>query len=135
MLYVWGDDDQSDDPEQNFLNSLFDGKRGIPSDPAHAEYIPKSDADDSVVPVERFCVGLQGVRGRACTPMSGFHLYPTCGTSDDYAYSRHFADERQGKVLAFTVEWGKSFQPPWAEMAEIVLDVDAGLVQFCRTVA
>ncbi|MBD0742852.1 M14 family metallopeptidase [Streptomyces sp. CBMA152] len=134
ILFVWGDDEnQSDDPDKNFQNPAYDGRRGVAGDLAYAEYIPKEDADNSVLLAERFCRALHGVRGRTYTPMSGFHLYPTSGTSDDYAFSRHFVDPAKGKVLAFTVEWGKSFQPPWTEMERIILDVDAGLVQFCLT--
>ncbi|MFI1103902.1 M14 family metallopeptidase [Streptomyces melanogenes] len=134
MLFVWGDDEnQSLDPAKNFRNTAFDGKRGVAGDLAYAEFIPKDDADDSTVLAEQFCKGLHGVRGRAYSPMSAFHLYPTSGTSDDYAYSRHIVDPHKGKILGFTIEWGKSFHPPWSEMKRIVLDVDSGLVQFCLT--
>ncbi len=136
MLTVWGDDEnQSAHPNQNFLNPDFDHQRGLPGD-AYGEYLPKFDADDSIVLAERFCTAVQGVRGRPYTPMSAFHLYPTCGTSDDYAYSRHRVDETKGKILGFTIEWGDrfgGFHPPWQEMSDIILDVDAGLVQFCLT--
>ncbi|MBD0695966.1 M14 family metallopeptidase [Streptomyces sp. CBMA123] len=137
MLYNWGDDEnQSDDPGMNFRNARYDGKRGLPGDTAYAEYIPKDDADSALELATAFCQGVQGVRGTAYKPLTGFHLYPTSGTSDDYVYSRHFTDPDQGKVLGFTVEWGvKSFHPPWAEMEKIVLDVDAGLVQFCLATA
>ncbi|MFF2075909.1 M14 family metallopeptidase [Kitasatospora sp. NPDC058162] len=136
MLYNWGDDEnQSDDPGMNFRNPQYDGKRGLPGD-AYAEYIPKDDADTALELATAFCQGVQGVRGTAYKPLTGFHLYPTSGTSDDYVYSRHFVDPGRGKVLGFTVEWGvKSFHPPWAEMEKIVLDVDAGLVQFCLATA
>lgn len=136
MLTVWGDDEnQSHDPSQNFLNAVYDHQRGLGAD-TYAEYLPKSDADDAVVLAEQFCAALHGVRGRTYRPMSGYHLYPTCGTSDDYAYSRHIVDERKGKILGFTIEWGDTaggFHPPWAEMERIILDVDAGLVRFCLT--
>ncbi|GAA2716466.1 MULTISPECIES: M14 family metallopeptidase [Streptomyces] len=140
MLYIWGDDEnQSTVPTQHFRNHSFDGKRGLPHDTTYGEYIPKADADTALELAEEFCAGLHGVRGATYKPMSGFHLYPTCGTSDDYAYSRHIVDDSKGKILAFTIEWGKedpasdaaSFHPPWAEMARIIKDVDAGLVQFC----
>jgi hypothetical protein len=44
-------------------------------------------------------------------------------------------------VLAFTLEWGElhkssdetSFHPMWKEMKEIVIDVNAGLLEFCLT--
>ncbi|MFG3228524.1 M14 family metallopeptidase [Kitasatospora sp. NPDC048194] len=136
MLYNWGDDEnQSADPDMNFRNAHYDGTRGLPGDD-YAEYIPKDDADTALHLAEAFCQGVHGVRGITYTPLSGFHLYPTSGTSDDYVYSRHFTDPDQGKVLGFTVEWGvRSFHPPWAEMERIVLDVDAGLVQFCLATA
>ncbi|MFE9636465.1 M14 family metallopeptidase [Streptomyces sp. NPDC006463] len=134
MLYVWGDDDnQSNDPTRNFQNPAFDGQRGLKQDLLYAEFVPKTDADDSAVLAEQFCKALKGVRGKQYTPKSAFDLYPTCGTSDDYAYARHIIDPQKGKILAFTIEWGESFHPPWAEMKKIVLDVDAGLVQFCLT--
>ncbi|MFI8461430.1 M14 family metallopeptidase [Kitasatospora sp. NPDC085464] len=142
MLYNWGDDDnQSVDPDMNFRNHQFDGKRGLPGDLAYSEYIPKGDEDTARLLAEAFCQGVYGVRGVPYKPMTGFHLYPTSGTSDDYVYARHYTDPGRGKVLGFTVEWGNDaahspnpFHPPWAEMERIVLDVDAGLVQFCLAV-
>ncbi|MQS10914.1 peptidase M14 [Streptomyces kaniharaensis] len=136
MLYNWGDDEnQSVDPAMNFRNPAYDGTRGLPGDVAYAEYIAKTDADTAVLLAERFCQGVGGVRGLTYKPITGFHLYPTSGTSDDYVFSRHFTDPAQGKVLGFTVEWGTSFHPPWAEMEKIILDVDAGLVEFCLATA
>ncbi|SPE64320.1 Carboxypeptidase T precursor [Streptomyces netropsis] len=135
MLYVWGDDqNQSVDPAKNFHNPLFDGKRGLKDGLVYAEFIEEDDADDSAVLAERFCEALKGVRGKEYTPEPAFDLYPTCGTSDDYIYARHIlSGQEEEKILAFTVEWGMAFSPPWAEMERIVLDVDAGLVQFCLT--
>ncbi|MFD9127411.1 M14 family metallopeptidase [Kitasatospora sp. NPDC059571] len=136
ILYNWGDDEnQSTNPEMNFRNSEYDGKRGRPDDFTYAEYIPKEDEDAEILLAEAFCKGVDGVRGLAYKPITGFHLYPTSGTSDDYVYSRNFADPDQGKVFGFTVEWGTEFHPRWAEMEEIILDVDAGLVQFCLATA
>ncbi|MET9647147.1 M14 family metallopeptidase [Streptomyces syringium] len=135
MLYVWGDDqNQSVDPAKNFGNPLFDGKRGLKDDLLYAEFIEEDDADDSAVLAERFCEALKGVRGKEYTPEQAFDLYATCGTSDDYLYARHIVSgQEEEKILTFTVEWGTEFQPPWPEMKKIVLDVDAGLVQFCLT--
>ena len=42
--------------------------------------------------------------GTAYDVEQSFSLYPTSGASDDYAYSRHFVDGTQGKILSFTVE-------------------------------
>ena len=60
-----------------------------------------------------------------------FSLYPTSGVSDDYAYSRHFVDGARGKILGFTIECGRAFQPPWAEAENIIREVCAGLIALC----
>jgi carboxypeptidase T len=69
-------------------------------------------------------------------------LYPTSGTSDDYAYSRAFATRGDPKVMGFTVEWGpqrpsipKSFHPDYADMVPIIEEVTAGLVASCEAAA
>lgn len=66
------------------------------------------------------------------------NLYPTSGTSDDYAYSRGFLDATKGKVLGFTIEWGrqrptlpKSFHPDYVDMVPIIEEVTSGLLAFC----
>ena len=63
--------------------------------------------------------------------MSSYGLYPTSGASDDYVYGRHLIDPGKAKVYGFVVEWGTEFQPPWAEMENIIKDVSAGLIGFC----
>lgn len=68
------------------------------------------------------------MRGKIYAAKPGFSLYPTAGTNDDYAYSRHLMDASKAKALSFTVEWGTEFQPPWAEMQNILVDVTAGLI-------
>ena len=60
----------------------------------------------------------------------------TAGTSDDYAFSRHFADATRSKVYGFTIEWGRDsnptpFHPPYSEMKQIITEVTAGLLEFC----
>ncbi|MFD8083023.1 M14 family metallopeptidase [Kitasatospora sp. NPDC059722] len=136
MLYNWGDDDnQSDNPRMNFQNATFDHRRGVANDLDYAEYIDKGDVDNEVLLAERFCQGVASVRGIVYTPKTGFNLYPTSGTSDDYAFARHFVDPQKGRVLGFTVEWGTEFHPKWADMEKIILDVDAGLVAFCLATA
>jgi hypothetical protein len=44
------------------------------------------------------------------------------------ALTRSLAEVRTSKELSFTVEWGTEFQPPWAEMREIIKDNSAGLI-------
>jgi hypothetical protein len=42
----------------------------------------------------------------------------------------------QGKIIAFTIEWGRShastpFHPPYPEMRKVMRDVTAGLLALC----
>ncbi|AZQ74516.1 peptidase M14 [Streptomyces luteoverticillatus] len=136
MLYVWGDDeDQSKDGSMDFRNPDYDGRRGLAGDTDYREYIPKDDFDTATALARSFSDALHDVRGTTYTPKSGFDLYPTCGTSDDYAFSRHITDDKKEKTFAYTIEWGKEFQPPWADMEEVIKDVSAGLLQFCLSAA
>jgi carboxypeptidase T len=121
ILYSWGDDEeQSTDPTMNFRNAAFDGQRGNTSD-AYKEYIPAADLTTSLSLAGALRDGILAFRGTDYTVKSAFNLYPTAGTSDDYAYSRHFADSSKSKVISYTLEWGKdtgndaaSFHPPTA---------------------
>jgi len=132
ILYNWGDDDnQTTDPARNFRNAAFDGTRGVAADAAYAEFIPDGDLAVVQALAGRFSTAVTAVRGKAYVAKSSFDLYPVSGAVDDYAYSRHLTDPAKGKIYGFTVEWGTEFQPPWAEMALIVEDVTAGLIELC----
>lgn len=132
ILFSWGDDqNQSADPSMSFLNPAFNAVRGIDGDAAYKEYIPPTDLAVAQQLAIVFRDALQAVRGKNYVAKPGFDLYPTSGASDDYTYSRHFADPSKGKAYAYTVEWGTEFQPAWAEMELIIQDVCAGLVAFC----
>jgi murein tripeptide amidase MpaA len=128
ILYVWGDDEeQVNDPSQNFMNASYNEKRGLVGD-NYSEYIPDDDLATVKSLATAFTTALAEVRGTYYVAKPGFSLYATSGTNDDYAYSRSFKDPSKSKELAFTVEWGTEFQPPWAEMENIILDVSAGLL-------
>jgi murein tripeptide amidase MpaA len=130
LYHNWGDDEnQSSDPSLNFLNPVHDGTRGVALD-AYREHIPPSDLAAASCLVGRMQSALQAVRGITYKTGQSFDLYPTSGTADDYSYSRHFADAAKTKVLSFLIEWGTEFQPPWAEMENIILDVSAALLEF-----
>ena len=134
ILYSWGDDeDQSTDPAMNFLNPAYDGQRGVAGD-AYKEYIPSNDLAASQALAGVFHDAVQAVRGTNYTVKSAFNLYPTAGTSDDYAYSRHFTDPAKSKIISYTLEWGTEFQPPYAEMQNIITEITCGLVAFCLDV-
>ena len=63
-------------------------------------------------------------------------LYPTAGTSDDYAFSRHILDSKKSKVYSYTIEWGSQnnptpFHPAYPEMQKIIQEITAALLAFC----
>jgi len=79
---------------------------------------------------------IQRVRGRKYRVRQSVGLYPTAGSSDDYAYSRHVLDRKKGKIISYTMEWGRShaatpFHPPYAEMRKVMREVAAGLLELC----
>lgn len=128
ILYVWGDDEvQVADAGKNFQNSAYNHQRGLIGDD-YDEYIPDNDLSNLIALSEAFTRTLGEVRGKYYVSKPSFSLYPTSGTNQDYAYSRHLANPGLSKALSFTVEWGTEFQPPWVEMQEIIKDVSAGLM-------
>ena len=139
ILYSWGDDEsQPADTSMNFRNAAYDGVRGIPGD-AYREYFPLADAARAFALATTVAASIHAVRGTTYVPKPAYDLYPTSGASDDYAYSRHFANSMQNNVLAFTIEWGdgsspdlmRRFAPLYADMANIIPEITSGLVAFC----
>jgi murein tripeptide amidase MpaA len=131
IYHTWGfDENQMSDPSMNFRNPAFDGMRGRAND-TYREYIPGEDAEALQELGRRMNDAIRAVRGTAYEVEQSFSLYPTSGVSDDYAYSRHFVDSTQGKILSFTVECGRSFQPSWQEAEDVIREVCAGLIAFC----
>jgi murein tripeptide amidase MpaA len=135
VFHSWGlDGNQSSNPQQNFLNPVFDGQRGRP-DPEYGEYIPHSDLNT----VQR----LAGLMRNTITLVAGdsydigpaFDLYATSGASDDYAYSRHFKDPAKPKVLGFTMECGHEFQPAEPRRSTVIAEVSAALLALCADVS
>lgn len=131
VLYPWGDDQtQTTDPNMNFTNPAFNGQRGIGGD-VYKEYMRPQDRDLFEDAGYRVRDAIHKVRGRCYTVKTAFGLYPTSGTSCDYAYSRHIVDRSKRKVFAYVLETGREFQPPPAEANQIITEVCAGLFQFC----
>jgi hypothetical protein len=79
---------------------------------------------------------IKTVRGRTYTVEQSVGLYPTAGTSDDYAFSRHIIDSSKAKVYSYTIEWGSPsnptpFHPPYSEMLIIIREITLALLEFC----
>lgn len=137
ILYAWGDDDdQSTTPAMNFRNPAFDGKRGMAKDATYREYLNAVDRTTLVNLANTMRAAITNVRGRTYTVEQSMNLYPTAGTSDDYAYARHLVDPGKPKVYAYTIEWGSRdnptpFHPPYPEMRQIIAEITAALLAFC----
>lgn len=136
IMYGWGDDEnQSATPAMAFTNPDWDGRRGAPGDD-YREHISARDARLLARLAARMQAAVAAARGRHYRVQQSMSLYPTAGTSDDYAYSRHLVDPACRKILALTVEWGAednptAFHPPYDEMVRIIAEVTSGLLAFC----
>ncbi|HEY7108925.1 MAG TPA: M14 family zinc carboxypeptidase [Nitrososphaeraceae archaeon] len=143
ILYPWGDDnDQFSKPDMNFSNSKYDNVRGYPErdktnyadkpkEKLYKEYILKTDLDWFKTTGKLISRAISGVHGKKYTVKQSVGLYPTSASSDDYSYSRHIIDTSKGKVMVYTLETGKEFQPPIKEGSSIIYEVSAGLMAFC----
>ena len=133
IYHTWGfDENQTSDPSMSFLNPAFDGQRGRAGD-AYREFIPRRRSR-----CRSRTLGSRDERGDHGGERSGagyelgqsFSLYPTSGTSDDYAYRRHFVDGGKARSWALRSSAARSFQPPWAEAEDVIRELCAGLVAF-----
>ena len=137
ILYNWGDDtNQTTNPSMNFENAAFNGKRGIAIDTAYKEFIDAADRTAIVALANRMRDAIKTVRGRTYTVEQSIGLYPTAGTSDDYAFSRHIVDSSKAKVYSYTIEWGSAsnltpFHPAYSEMLVIIREITLALLEFC----
>jgi len=152
VLTAWGDaPNQSGNFSMNFLNPVFDGKRGVDDVTVYGEHLDTASADRSLALGTCITDAIVAVTGEQYAVHQGYYLapgiaggapgqiYPTAGTSDDYATSRSIQDPQRGTVAAFTIEFHKTsstdfnfaFHPPFPKMAEIIAEIDAGLLAFC----
>ncbi len=132
FYYNWGNDEnQSSNSEMNFINPIYDGKRGIKGD-EYGEYIPDKDLHHAAGLSKVFQDGVYQAHNNKYQVTQSFGLYCTSGASDDYSYSRYFRDHSK-RICGFTVEFGvgeTSFQPPWDKMKEYISEVSSGLLAF-----
>ncbi|BBC34411.1 hypothetical protein SGFS_057050 [Streptomyces graminofaciens] len=128
ILHNWGSDqNQSSSPADNFRNPALDAVRGRKDDDT-GEFIPHEDLKTAVDLAERMNDAVRAVRGVDYGVEAAYGLYPTSGTSDDYAYSRHFTSPATTKTLGWTIECGNTFQPPYPEAEHIIREVSAALL-------
>ena len=137
ILHSWGsDENQSMNSRMSFRNPAYDGKRGLIYDDVYREYVSARDEKVAQQMGRHMAAAVRLVRGREYKVQQSVGLYPTAGSSDDYAYSRHLVDRKKGKIIAFTIEWGRSrastpFHPPYPEMRKVMREVSVGLLALC----
>ncbi len=134
VLHSWGsDENQTTNPADSFLNPALDAIRGRVGDDV-GEYVTARDAAIITGLARRIGSGVAAAHGATYGVEQAMTLYPTSGASDDYAFSRHFADPARTKVYAWTVECGTSFQPPWSVAERVIEEVSSGLLAFALDV-
>lgn len=142
ILYSWGsDENQSRFSYMNFRNSSYDSVRGVLSDTpgsgrGYGEYTPTDEFNTNVAAARRVASGLTAGGGRSYSAIPAADLYPTSGASDDYAYSRHFANPSLNLVHGYTVEFGFGsglscpFYPTVAQFNTNIKATGAGFMEF-----
>jgi murein tripeptide amidase MpaA len=142
VLYTWGDDEnQTTDPKQNFLNPAYNRKRGRIGD-TYREYLTLDDYEIATGIAAAVSDAMRDVRNKHYKPLQAVGLYPTCGTSSDYAFSRHLVHPGLTKTFAFTLEFNfeGTAKDPFLATADpktldkTMLDVIPGLIALCLAV-
>ena len=112
VLYPWGHaSTQTSDRSQVFTSISATPCR--PLNPAgYAEYMPPADLAKYRALCADVADSMGQVRGQPYLARPSVALYPTTGTFDDYAYSRHIADPAAHKTLSLTFECGPSTGDP-----------------------
>lgn len=142
ILHPWGHaPNQTVDPTQRFPLVDTSSWNVLPDDaPDYAEYITPADLERFEQVGAAAAQAIKDVRGRSYTVQPGTALYPTTGTTSDYAYARHVADPTRRKVYGFTFETGpwtgdaeKSFQPEFPEAQRIMDEAISGLLSIMHS--
>ncbi len=151
ILFPWGmDDNQTRDPAQSFRNPAFDGRRDGGFGGPYGEFIPQDLLDEHI----RIATAMRGAmldgagsdaraRSRSRYDVEpGLALYPTTGTSSDFAASLQFLDDPPAeRVIAYTLEIGSDtdgeggFQPLPSIYPKIEREVHLALMAFLSEAA
>lgn len=142
VLYSWGsDENQSKYPTMNFLNSSYNSVRGVLTDTpgtgtGYGEYTPATENSNNINAATRIGNAMSTAAGRTYAVIPAAELYPTSGASDDYSYSRHFADTSQNLIHGYTIEFGFGnsaascpFYPTQAQHNQNIQEIGAGFME------
>jgi len=102
---------QHDDPEMNFMNSTYDGKRGYRVDYGeyqYREYWPVDAWKTELFIASQTCSTMNAVYnytyGKAMRAVTAVADYATSGDIQSWAISRHLVDPSKSPVHSFTLE-------------------------------
>ncbi|KAK0112607.1 hypothetical protein ONS95_014350 [Cadophora gregata] len=142
VLYSWGsDENQSKYSTMNFLNSSYNSVRGVLTDTpgsgnGYGEYTPAAENADNIKAATRMGNAMSTATSRTYSVIPAADLYPTSGASDDYSYSRHFADPTKNLIHGYTVEFGFGnsaascpFYPTQAQHNLNIQEIGAGFME------
>ncbi|KAK9776263.1 hypothetical protein SCAR479_07169 [Seiridium cardinale] len=141
VLYSWGSDtDQSTNPYKNFMNTTYDSIRGITTDSTttkYGEYISATELSTAKSVGTSVGKGMSAAASRSYTVKQSAYLYPTSGASDDYAFSRHYADSTLNLIYPYTIEFGFGssvsscpFYPTDSDYTKNLQETNAGFMEF-----
>ncbi|KAF2705183.1 Zn-dependent exopeptidase [Pleomassaria siparia CBS 279.74] len=142
VLYSWGSDtNQQTTPTMNFLNSAYNSVRGIVSDRpgsngGYGEYVSSAESTANIAAAKRIGSAMSTAAGRTYSVIPAADLYATSGASDDYSFSRHYADTTKNLVHGYTVEFGFGnsgascpFYPTSAQHQNNIKEIGAGFME------
>lgn len=142
VLYSWGSDtNQGTTPTMNFLNAAYNSVRGIVTDTpgsngGYGEYTPAAESTVNIAAAKRIGSAMSTAAGRTYSVIPAADLYATSGASDDYSYSRHFADTSKNLIHGYTVEFGFGnsasscpFYPTQAQHNSNLKEIGAGFME------
>lgn len=149
VLFAWGDDNaQSLDATMNFNNSKYDGKRGIigvdPENALYREFITTVDLDQQQSLAQRMTQEMSSAGPTRYEAKQSCELYPTSGTSADYALSRYYGHKcGASKIQGLTLEFGLAnmdggacpFYPNKNLYHQYMREVSVGLMEFLMNAA
>lgn len=129
ILYPWGfDEDQTVNPQMNFKNTSYNDMRGILND-NYKEYIHKNDLDTYIDIGNKVSSAIKKVRNTEYEVMQSAFTGLTSASSDDYCYSFSYVAPNNRKIMSYTLETAKEFQPIFEEGSQVIKEVSAGLIE------
>lgn len=148
VMYGWGSDDmQTTDPEQNFNNTRYDGKRGILGDDApesqYREYIEEADLQVQRAVAERMAAAMSSLGNVEYKHNTLADLHPSSGSSCGHAMGKYYGHKcGANRIHGMAIEFGEMnlnlkcvFYPDNGNYHKSLRDVAVGLMELLLSAA